>query len=215
MFVSWSLLSNESKISGLWGQIKRLTLCSFLSCRHHWITWRRKRWFLQKLYMSSLHLWHKPAKTRNCIANTQAPLPVSSAHGGFMAALDADMKWSCSIWQEAMPRPRLSSVIMFLTAQLQAGLIIWRAPRDSSDPVISSVTTLYLTTHQLGCCSGTHTFIPQNTLQWSDSWLLVYLYSHSGLCIFSVTETKNAIAWCAVEQRQGTTFLSHCWKSPE
>lgn len=117
VFVSWCLLSSGAKISALGGHSKRLTLFSFLSCRHHWSTWRRKE-FLQNLYMSSLHLWHKLAKTRNCIVNTQAQLPASSTRGGFMAAFDADMKWSCSVWQKAMLRPRLSSVLMFLTARL-------------------------------------------------------------------------------------------------
>lgn len=70
-------------------------------------------------------------------------------------------------------------------------------------------------TPQPGCCSGTHIFLPQNPLWWSDSWLVLHLYSQSGLCIPSVTETERPIFWCAAEQRQGSTFLTCCWKAPE
>lgn len=154
MFVSWCLLSSEAKTSGLGGHSTRLTLFSILSCRHHCSTWRRQ--FLQKLYMPSLHLWHKPGKTRNCIVNTQAPLPTSSTQGGFMAALDADMKWSCCVWQKAIPQPRLSSVLIFLTAQLQAALIFWRAPGIQCLRHLTCNHFLFESTHQLDCCSETH-----------------------------------------------------------
>jgi len=68
---------------------------------------------------------------------------------------------------------------------------------------------------QPGCCSGTHIFLPQNPLWRSESSWFVSLWPHSGLCIPAVTETKKAILWCAVEQRQGSPFLTCCWKAPE
>lgn len=50
---------------------------------------------------------------------------------------------------------------------------------------------LFELTSQPGCCSVIHIFLPQNPLRWSDSWFFVYLFSHSGLRIPSVTETKK------------------------